>query len=390
MPATRTAIICGGGVAGLSTGIALSHSGWSVDIYERSPAIREIGAGIFIKGNGLRVLESYGLTKGLRKQCVILREAHVLNKDGETLQKRILKEVNTVWNIRRDILIHALLDRAVELGARVHIDSTVEVIAADGSAVVRGRKLCSDLIVAADGVNSFARRDLDLNRKVTLPRSGAIRLLVPRTQFETADITREFWSGRLRVGVAPCTRTEVYSYLAAPLDDSRGAHAPIDAGYWAAHFPLLASQGFFDRADIAGGVHHPYPFVGVESWSKGRVALVGDAVHALPPTLGQGAGLSLMNSLLLSNYLAQTSDIPAALTAWEQDWRWVSDRTQFCARHYDWVTSEWPQSVYWLRNAVIWGIGKSRKLNDYMRVADRVDASRRLLLQSAEFRPAEI
>src|SRR6516164_1762028 len=178
MPATRTAIICGGGVAGLSAGIALSHSGWSVDIYERSPAIREIGAGIFIKGNGLRVLESYGLTKGLRKQCVILREAHVLNKDGETLQKRILKEVNTVWNIRRDILIRVLLDRAVELGARVHIDSTVEVIAADGSAAVRGRKLCSDLIVAADGVNSVARRDLDLNRKVTLPKSGAIRLLV--------------------------------------------------------------------------------------------------------------------------------------------------------------------------------------------------------------------
>jgi len=92
----------------------------------------------------------------------------------------------------------------------------------------------------------------------------------------------------------------------------------------------------------------------------------------------------------LSKYLAQTSDIPAALTAWERDWRWVSDRTQFCARHYDWVTSEWPQSVYWLRNAVIWGIGKSRKLNDYMRVADRVDASRRQLLPSAEFRPAEI
>jgi 2-polyprenyl-6-methoxyphenol hydroxylase-like FAD-dependent oxidoreductase len=110
----------------------------------------------------------------------------------------------------------------------------------------------------------------------------------------------------------------------------------------------------------------------------------------LPPTLGQGAGLSMMNTLLLGEYLANATDIPAALVQWEKSWRWVSDRTQFCARRYDWLTSEWPPSVYWLRNAFIWGIGKSRKLNDYMRVADRVDAPHRQLLPSAEFRPAAL
>lgn len=386
----RTAIVCGGGVAGLSAAIALSRTGWSVDVYERGSAIREIGAGIFIKGNGLRVLESYGLLERIRRDCVILREAQILDKEGGLLQRRILREVNTVWNIKRELLIRALYDRATELGARVHVDSPVEQVSEDGGAIVRGVSVRADLVVAADGVNSVARRALGLNRSVTQPRSGAIRLLVPRTLFESADMTREFWSGRLRVGVAPCTTTEVYSYLAAPLDDKQGACAPINAAYWASHFPALKEQGFFDRADIAGGVHHPYPFVGTEAWSKGRIALVGDAVHALPPTLGQGAGLSLMNTLMLSEYLAHAGDIADALRRWQREWRWVSDRTQFCARRYDWITSEWPSSVYWLRSMVIWGIGKSRRLNDYMRIADRVDAPRRQLLPSAEYRPAAL
>jgi 2-polyprenyl-6-methoxyphenol hydroxylase-like FAD-dependent oxidoreductase len=386
----RTSIVCGGGVAGLSAAISLARTGWSVDCYERGSAVREIGAGIFIKGNGLRVLDSYGLLERIRRDCVILREAHVLDKDGTLLQKRILKEVNTVWNVKRELLIRALYDRAVELGVRVHTDCPVEKVSEVGSVVIRGEAVRADLVVAADGVNSIARRELGLNRNVRLPLSGAIRLLVPRTAFESGDLTREFWSGRLRVGVAPCTATEVYSYLSAPLDDLRGAHAPIDAKYWASNFPALDAEGFFDRADIAGGVHHPYPFVGAEAWSKGRIALVGDAVHALPPTLGQGAGLSMMNTLLLGEFLANATDIPEALAQWEKSWRWVSDRTQFCARRYDWLTSEWSPNFYWLRNALIWGIGKSRKLNDYMRVADRVDAPHRQLLPSAEFRPAAL
>jgi 2-polyprenyl-6-methoxyphenol hydroxylase-like FAD-dependent oxidoreductase len=390
MTGMRTAIVCGGGVAGLSAAISLARTGWSVDVYERGSAIREIGAGIFIKGNGLRVLESYGLLERIRRDCIVLREAQILDKDGNLLQQRLLKEVNTVWNVKRELLIRALNDRAVELGVRIHVDCLIDAVSEDGSVVIGGDRLRADLVIAADGVNSVARRGLQLDRPVTLPKSGAIRLLVPRTAIENGDLTREFWSGRLRVGVAPCTATEVYSYLAAPLDDPDGAHAPIDAKYWAAHFPALKEQGFFDRADIAGGVHHPYPFVGIKAWSKGRVALVGDAVHALPPTLGQGAGLSLMNTLLVSEYLSKASDIPAALAQWERDWRWVSNRTQFCARRYDWITSEWPPSVYWLRKAVISAIGKSRRLNDYMRIADRVDAPHRQLLPSAEFRPAAL
>jgi 2-polyprenyl-6-methoxyphenol hydroxylase-like FAD-dependent oxidoreductase len=229
-------------------------------------------------------------------------------------------------------------------------------------------------MVAADGVNSLARRMLGLDRPVRSPLSGAIRLLVPRTAPEAEDIVREFWSGRLRVGVAPCTRSDAFTYLIAPLTDERGRTIPLDVEYWSERFPKLASERLFERARDAECVHHPYPLVNARSWVSGCVALLGDAAHALPPTLGQGAGLSLTNALLLSEYVSACPEVPETLAAWQRDWRWVADRTQSWSRRYDWMTSEWPSSIYALRNAVIWAIGKSRWFNSYMRVADRVDA----------------
>ena len=376
----RNAIVCGAGVAGLSAAISLAMKGWPVDVYERDSAVREIGAGIFIKGNGLRVLESFGLLSRIRADCVVLREARTLDKDGKILQRRALHDSNQVWNIQRQLLIRALLDRATELGTRVHTDNKVDAVSPDGTVTIRSQKLRADLVVAADGVNSLARRELSLDQPVREPLSGAIRLLVPRTAYEADDVVRESWSGRLRVGVSPCTRTQAFSYFIAPLHDERGTRVPIDADYWSAHFPKLASEGLFERAYSAGGVHHRYPFVSTSSWVKGCVALVGDAAHALPPTLGQGVGLSLMNTLLLSQYVASDDKLQDALRTWENEWRWISNRTQTWARRYDWITSEWPPNIYPLRDAIIWGIGKTPRFNSYMRVADRVDAPNRTIL----------
>ena len=381
----RTSIVSGSGVAGLGAAIALAMKNWSVDVYERSPSVREIGAGIFIKANGLRVLDHLELLETVRKDCVPLREARTLSKDGDLLQCRPLSGFNPVWMIQRQLLIWALYDRAVALGVRVHTNSPVDTYSPDGAVRVNGQTRHAELVIAADGVNSAARRSLGLDRPVRPSRSGAIRFLVPRTAPEAEDVVREFWSGRLRVGVAPCTPRDVFSYLIAPLNDTQGKRTPIDIEYWARRFPKLASEGLFERSRGADSVHHPYPLVNTSSWINGRIALVGDAAHALPPTLGQGAGLSLTNAFLLSEYVSNPrhSDVTRALMAWQHDWRWISDRTQLWSRRYDWITSEWPASLYPLRNTVIWAIGKSRRFNGYMRIADRVDAQGQRLLPVA-------
>src|SRR5712671_2723885 len=162
----RTVIICGSGVAGLSAAIAFAANGWRVDVYERDSVVREIGAGIFIKANGLRVLERFGLLDRIRRDCVVLQEAHTLDKDGKLLQRRKLPGINPVWNIQRQLLIRALLERAMELGARVHTSCAVEQVDSEGTISIGGQSITADLVIAADGVNSAARRQLGLNRPV--------------------------------------------------------------------------------------------------------------------------------------------------------------------------------------------------------------------------------
>ena len=63
----------------------------------------------------------------------MLQEAHTLDKDGHLLQRRKLPGVNPVWNIQRQLLIRALLDRATELGARVHTSCAVEQVGPEGA-----------------------------------------------------------------------------------------------------------------------------------------------------------------------------------------------------------------------------------------------------------------
>jgi 2-polyprenyl-6-methoxyphenol hydroxylase-like FAD-dependent oxidoreductase len=379
----RTVIVCGGGIAGLAGAIAFARNGWAVDVYERSSAIREIGAGIFIKGNAQRVLRDFGVADDILRDCIVLREARTLARDGTLLQRRLLHGSTVIWNAKREYVIRALYERAVALGACIHTDAVVESVDPRGSIRIRGQSLHADLIVAADGVHSLARRSLGLDQRIKASRSGAIRLLVRRTEHDADDFVREFWSGALRVGLCPCSPSDLFGYFIAPLDDKRGTRIPIDREYWSAHFPALAAEGFFERAHAAAAVHHRYPLVRTRSWVKGSVALLGDAAHGLPPTLGQGAGLSLMNALLLADYASSRDALGDALAAWQREWRWVSDRTQLWSRRYDWITSEWPKAAYPLRDAVIWAIGKSSRFNNYMRIADRVDAPHHCLLPRA-------
>jgi 2-polyprenyl-6-methoxyphenol hydroxylase-like FAD-dependent oxidoreductase len=88
----------------------------------------------------------------------------------------------------------------------------------------------------------------------------------------------------------------------------------------------------------------------------------------MPPTLGQGASLTLMNAHALAVTLAKHESVPAALEEWERRIRFLSDATQKWSVMYDRFTSRWPSAV---RPAVIRAFGRIRFLNDRMRIADR-------------------
>ena len=87
----------------------------------------------------------------------------------------------------------------------------------------------------------------------------------------------------------------------------------------------------------------------------------------MPPTLGQGAGLTMMNGHALATLVSNMDDVPRALERWENSVRYISDATLRWAIRYDRFTRYWPAP---LRPRVIWAFGRFKALNRRMRIAD--------------------
>jgi 2-methyl-3-hydroxypyridine 5-carboxylic acid dioxygenase len=128
----------------------------------------------------------------------------------------------------------------------------------------------------------------------------------------------------LRVLYAPCEANQLYFAMMAPRHDAAAA-LPVRPAVWASCFPDLAAAfetiGSHGRYDI-------YETTRLNTWSVGRVAIVGDSAHAMPPTLAQGAGCAMMNALSLAEFVSDGSDIEAALQRWEVQERPLTDHTQ--------------------------------------------------------------
>lgn len=368
----RRAEIVGGGIAGLTMAYLLARRGWRARVHERAPEIREIGAGIFLKNNSVAILESLGIADRVLARGIQLLTAEIRDHRGKLIQQRALTGLSRVFNVPRADVVLGLAAAARAQGAEIVVGSTVERIdPAGGITLAGGERHRADLIVLAGGNRSALRDQLGLTARAFELGTGATRFLVPRTGFESVDGTREFWSGRRRIGIAPCTADLTYTYMSCPESDLSGRALPVDVASWQHSFPPIA--GFFDGLRAAGGgTRFAYFHVVCSRWSKGRVAVIGDAAHALPPTLGQGAGLTVTNAAALAAMLDIERDIDAALSGWEARYRPITDQTQRWSLRYDALTARWPRELSAVRRAIIWGFGRFRWLNDRMRVADRV------------------
>jgi 2-polyprenyl-6-methoxyphenol hydroxylase-like FAD-dependent oxidoreductase len=240
-----------------------------------------------------------------------------------------------VFSIVRQNVINALAAAAGAAGAEIVTGSiAAEASAAGELALADGRRLRADLIVGADGSNSCVRDSLGLLAKRRHLVDGGTRLLMDKTPEERSGAedgktieTRsiEYWSGTRRVLYTPCSETEIYIALTMLHSDEIAKAVPVRKDIWKGAFPHLESlidrigeQGRYDRFEL----------ITLRRWSAGRVAIIGDAAHALPPNIGQGGGCAMMNALSLAVHLDRERDVAAALATWERQERPITDHTQ--------------------------------------------------------------
>ena len=337
---TRHAEIAGAGLGGLAAGIALAQRGWSVRIHERADTLRMFGAGIWLWENGLRSLAALGVEERATKRARRIETLVARDQNGRALMHRAFGDADRLVLPPRADLYDALIERAGELDIDIVTGSRAVAASPRGELTLTdGTVLPADLAVAADGAFSRVRESLLLTRRMDYLDEGYTRLLIPRRDSDPPTEITEYWSGSRRLLYDPCTDDLNYVCLCCNVDDEAGRRVPVDKGTWLRSFPELG--GIIERIDEVGRWDRAMR-VTCRAWSRGRAVVVGDAAHAQPPNLGQGANLTFQNTLALADYLDRDPDLEAAVTRWERQERPLTDHVQRWTELYGRAASAWP------------------------------------------------
>jgi 2-polyprenyl-6-methoxyphenol hydroxylase-like FAD-dependent oxidoreductase len=365
MTSERRAEIAGAGLSGLTAAVLLGRRGWTVRVHERSPELREIGAGIFVWENGIRALEEAGCADQALARAERIHAWQVYDERRHQIQGGWMNpEGVRLYTVLRTDLHRALADAARSHGVTVECNSTVAGATPEGELLLEdGRRLQADLVIGADGVSSRVRDSLGLLERLTDLEDGCGRHLIPRLGNDPVERTLEYWWGSRRVGIVPVSPEHVYVYLCCVASDLEGRRKPLDVASWTRTFPAM--QTYLERIPDVGR-WASFSDVTVRRWTSGDVCLLGDAAHAMSPNLGQGACVAMANAQALAHALDSYTTVTGALTAWEASERPITDHTQRYSRIYGRVGTRWPQRLLGARSLAVRVAGRSQRLQNHV------------------------
>ena len=322
----RRAVVVGAGIGGLTAAVALQRRGWDVTVAERAPALEPVGAGLGLGPNALHALDAIGLGDDVRRFSAVQGHGGLRRSRGGWLVRTDLGAVATRFGdpqlvaLRADVV--GLLAGSLPAGV---LRTGVTVTGVDaGDADRRARvatsdgDLDADLVVAADGIGSRIRATLFPDHQG--PRYSGFttwRFVAPALPAGTGLAEpAETWGRGEVFGVLPLASGEVYCYASAPAPpglrhDDEAAELKRRFGRWHDPIPGLIGAISADRVlhDDVYWIAEPLP-----AYHRGRVAILGDAAHAMTPHLGQGACQAIEDAVVLAS-VADPADPTAAAAA---------------------------------------------------------------------------
>ena len=354
--ASRTVIIAGAGIGGLTAAVALAQRGFRVVLIEQTQRLEEAGAGIQLPPNASRILIALGLEHELRRYVVLPEQLRVLHaRTGKILAHAPLGRSAEQrygapwWVIHRGDLQAVLIDAvrthpdiAVKLGTGVedfvvHANAvTVSTSSAHGIGEERGMAL-----IGADGLWSSLRRLVGGRGEPRFARHCAWRALIAADGLaeEARAPAVNLWLGHGAHLVHYPVRNGSLVNIVAIIRDhwqERGWTAPGDRGELLARFPVPSwpqpARGLLEAPQSwrRWALFDCAPF---SKWGKGPVTLLGDAAHPMLPYLAQGAAAAIEDAALLALRLGEVpADAAAAMRRYERERRPRTARIQRAAR----------------------------------------------------------
>lgn len=330
-------VIAGGGIAGLTTALSLSHFGYDSIVIERDQFRDQVGSGIQLSPNATRVLFKLKLKESLLSYAN--RPSHLITRNWRTGRTTSIFPINThdKWDasipylhVHRGELIE-ILASAAKLDPRITMRSNEEVVdcsETEYSAVVRTDQIefrCP-ILIACDGTHSRIRYLLDSREKIQKSRWTAWRTILA-TPFESMNSVQLWLGPRVHVVTYPVSQAKFLNVVCIARIDTafsdawraKGSVKELEAllRAWHPDITSLVSSIDPDRLFRWGIVPHQPTSATPQ---RNRILLLGDAWHTILPFLAQGAALAIEDAYSFAHRLAMSQrDYANAVTMFHRD-----------------------------------------------------------------------
>ena len=333
-------VIVGAGIGGLAAAASLLQRGHQVRVYEQAPQLGEVGAGIQMSANAVKVLDHLGLRARFEPTAVRPKAFEFRRFDsGELLHRLPLGEPHEqrhgapYFQIHRSDLHGALQDavRALDAGAIVLDAKALRIEEDTRGATVHfedGRSARAEMLVGADGIKSAVRKHVLGADRPVFTGQVAWRCTVPVARIEPdlrTDIVSTIWCGPRNHAVTYYLRNgELLNFVGCVErpegeEESWTAKRPweeLDADYAGWHPMVRAVIDAVDRDQcFRWALNNRVPSM---TWSTPRVTMLGDAVHATLPYMAQGAAMAIEDAAVLARALELPLPLKERLQVYER------------------------------------------------------------------------
>ena len=372
------AVVVGAGIGGLTASLVLSRIAARVTLVERADRPSEVGAALALQPNGMAVLERLGLLSAVEAVSARIDRMDIRSVTGRRLLSAGMPDLGDGLDhaiaVRR-IDLHRLLLEAVAGVASIEPRFGWTAVSADSSGAVmiistaeNGRdvgstSLRADVIVGADGVNSAVRRTGGFQSRMS-PGSSYVRTIVAG---RASPWFEEYWTALGSFGHAPLGGDLVYFWAAAHVGTAAEAVSRRDLQAFRQEWRRVLPAA----ADLLDGVSsfddlliNTVRRVDCRRWFSGRLVLLGDAAHAMPPNLGAGANSALVDGVVLAEELASAASVEDALVGYDKRRRPLVRRVQQTAEMLQRLCGIQRVPVRRVRDTLLTGLARFPRLSE--------------------------
>lgn len=326
--AVNNVLVVGGGITGTIAAITLAQRGTHVTLIEISPRWFGVGHGITVQGNALRVLDEIGALERLNAGFGF-DGLNICDADGSVLARTTMPRTGgakypAAMGILRSELQETLVGMIRELNVDIRLGTEMTSFENTDTGVTvtfaSGMTESFDLVIAADGIKSRTRGLLGITYDKRPTGLGIWRTVTERSA--DMDHAAVYFNGpAYKAGYTPISETQCYAYVLTEPERSHGALTDAQEmkrlleGY---HGDFDFIREHISEDNFMNFQPIEWLFVEDQPWHSGRVILIGDAVHACPPLIAQGAAQCSEDALLLAEFVTAGGDLDEQLTAFTE------------------------------------------------------------------------